>query len=48
MGAVGLGVLGVVGVLPMRATTATPTYAGEAVPWWLPFVGLGVITAAIA
>jgi drug/metabolite transporter (DMT)-like permease len=48
VGAVGLGVLGVAGVLPMRATTAAPTYAGEAVPWWLPFVGLGVITAALA
>jgi drug/metabolite transporter (DMT)-like permease len=34
--------------MPMRATTAAPTYAGEAVPWWLPFVGLGVITAALA
>ena len=32
----------------MRATTAAPTYAGEAVPWWLPFVGLGVVTAALA
>jgi drug/metabolite transporter (DMT)-like permease len=32
----------------MRATTAAPTYAGEAVSWWLPFVGLGVVTAAIA
>jgi len=48
VGAVGLGVLGVFGVLPMRATTAAPTYAGEAVPWWLPFVALGVVTAAIA
>src|SRR5215213_3338339 len=48
VGAVGLGVLGVFGVLPMRATTAAPTYAGAAVPWWLPFIGLGVITAAIA
>ena len=48
VGAIGLGVLGVVGVLPMRATTAAPTYAGEAVAWWLPFIGLGVITAAIA
>jgi drug/metabolite transporter (DMT)-like permease len=48
VGAVGLAVLGVVGLLPMRATTAAPTYAGEAVDWWLPFVGLGVITAAIA
>ena len=48
VGAVGLGALAVVGVLPMRATTAAPTYAGEAVAWWLPFVGLGVVTAAIA
>jgi drug/metabolite transporter (DMT)-like permease len=48
VGAAGLGALGLVGVLPMRATTAAPTYAGAAVPWWLPFVGLGVITAALA
>jgi drug/metabolite transporter (DMT)-like permease len=48
VGTVGLAVLGVAGVLPMHATTAAPTYAGEAVPWWLPFVGLGVITAALA
>jgi drug/metabolite transporter (DMT)-like permease len=48
LGSVGLGALGVVGVLPMDATTASPTYAGEAVAWWLPFVGLGVVTAAIA
>lgn len=48
IGAVGLALLGLGGVLPMRATTASPTYAGEAVAWWLPFVGLGVVTAAIA
>src|SRR3954453_11485518 len=48
VGTVGLAALGVVGVLPMRATTSSVTYAGEAVPWWLPFVGLGVVTAAIA
>jgi drug/metabolite transporter (DMT)-like permease len=48
VGAAGLAVLGVVGALPMRATTAAPTYAGEAVAWWLPFVGLGVVTAAVA
>jgi drug/metabolite transporter (DMT)-like permease len=48
VGSVGLGLLGLVGVLPMHATTAAPTYAGEAVPWWLPFIGLGVVTAAIA
>jgi len=48
IGAAGLAVLGIVGVLPMRATTAAPDYAGEAVAWWVPFVGLGVITAAVA
>src|SRR3954464_7521414 len=48
VGAIGPGVLGVPGVLPMRATTAAPTYGGEAVAWWLPFIGLGVITAALA
>ena len=48
VGAVGLGALGLLGVLPMRATTVSPAYAGEAVAWWLPFVALGVVTAAIA
>jgi len=48
VGSVGLGALGMVGVLPLSATTAAPTYAGEAVAWWLPFIGLGVVTAAIA
>src|SRR3954465_5410774 len=37
VGTVGLAALGIVGALPMRATTAAPTYAGAAVPWWLPF-----------
>jgi drug/metabolite transporter (DMT)-like permease len=48
VGSVGLAVLGLAGILPMRATTAAPTYAGGAVPWWLPLLGLGVVTAAIA
>jgi drug/metabolite transporter (DMT)-like permease len=48
VGAVGLAALGIVGVLPMRATTTSPTYAGTAVAWWLPFAGLGVVTAAVA
>jgi drug/metabolite transporter (DMT)-like permease len=47
-GAAGLAVLGAAGVLPMRATTADPAYAGTVVPWWLPFIGLGVITGAVA
>ncbi len=48
VGAIGLAALGLVGVMPMEATTVAPTYAGEAVVWWLPFVALGVVTAAIA
>src|SRR5262245_49181242 len=41
-GALALGALGVVGLLPMDATTAAPSYAGADVAWWLPLVGLGV------
>lgn len=48
VGAAGLGLLGLVGVLPMRATTTAPVYAGGAVVWWLPLLGLGVVTAGIA
>ncbi|MFL5844434.1 MAG: EamA family transporter [Solirubrobacteraceae bacterium] len=47
IGAVALGALGAVGLLPMRATSIDPTYAGHAVVWWLPLIGLGVVTAAI-
>jgi drug/metabolite transporter (DMT)-like permease len=46
--AIGLALLGAVGILPMRATTASPVYAGSAVGWWVPLVGLGVVTAGIA
>lgn len=48
VGALGLGLLGVVGVLPLRASTADPHYAGTAVPWWLALLGLGVVTAGLA
>jgi drug/metabolite transporter (DMT)-like permease len=47
-GALVLGALGIVGLLPMDATTASPSYAVGAVPWWLPLVGLGVVTAGFA
>src|SRR5437870_5522389 len=46
--AIGLALLGAVGVLPLRASTDAPAYAGTAVAWWLPLLGLGVVTAAIA
>jgi drug/metabolite transporter (DMT)-like permease len=47
-GTIGLAALGALRVLPMRVTTTDPTYGGTAVAWWLPFVALGVVTAAIA
>jgi drug/metabolite transporter (DMT)-like permease len=48
VGAAGLALLGLVGVLPMRATTAAPLYGGDAVAWWLPLAGLGIVTAGVA
>lgn len=47
-GALGLGLLGLVGVLPMTASTADVDLAGSPVAWWVPIVLLGVVTAALA
>lgn len=43
-----LGVLGATGLMPLEYSTASPVYAGTEVPWWLPLLGLGVVTAALA
>jgi drug/metabolite transporter (DMT)-like permease len=43
-----LGALAVVGVLPLAASTAPPSYAGHDVDWWQPVVALGLVTAAVA
>ena len=48
VGAVVLGLLGLVGLMPMSASTAPASYAVGAVAWWVPLVGLGVVTAALA
>lgn len=48
VGAAALGVLGLVGLLPMRATSTTTTYAGQLIAWWVPLIALGLVTAAIA
>ncbi|SDO29281.1 Threonine/homoserine efflux transporter RhtA [Nocardioides szechwanensis] len=48
VGVVGLGLLGLVGVLPMTSTTDSVSMAGATVAWWVPLVLLGVVTAAIA
>jgi drug/metabolite transporter (DMT)-like permease len=47
-GALVLAAFGAVGILPMRATTASPVYADSALVWWLPLLGLGVVTAGFA
>src|SRR3954469_15715818 len=47
-GALVLGALGVVGLLPMDATTASPSYAVGDVPWWLPLARLGIVPAGFA
>jgi drug/metabolite transporter (DMT)-like permease len=48
VGAVVMGLLGLVGLLPMQATSAATTYAGRSVPWWLPVLALGLVTAALS
>lgn len=48
VGALALGGLGLVGVLPMSASTAPTTYAGHTVSWWVPLLVLGVVTAGVS
>jgi drug/metabolite transporter (DMT)-like permease len=48
VGAVGLGVLGLSGVLPLAAATRDVRLADVTVPWWAPVLVLGVVTAGIA
>jgi drug/metabolite transporter (DMT)-like permease len=48
VGAVVLGGLGLIGLLPMRANTEAVVYAGSSVAWWVPMLLLGLVTAAIA
>lgn len=48
VGAVGLSLAGLVGLLPMHAGTADVTLAGHRASWWVPLVVLGVVTAALA
>lgn len=48
VGAGSLGLLGLVGLMPMRSETTDVTYAGVDVAWWVPLVLLGLVTAAVA
>ena len=48
VGTVVLGALAVLGLLPMTATTAPATYADRTVAAWVPLLGLGLVSAALA
>ncbi len=48
IGAAALALMGLVGLLPMRAADVDVAYAGAATPWWVPLVLLGLVTAAVA
>jgi drug/metabolite transporter (DMT)-like permease len=48
VGAVGLAIAGALGLVEMSASTSDAAYRGTAVPWWLPVLTLGVVTAAVA
>jgi drug/metabolite transporter (DMT)-like permease len=47
VGALALLVAGLLGVVTLSASTAGTPYRGLLVPWWLPLLGLGVVTAAV-
>lgn len=48
LGAVALALAGIAGLVRMTFSTADVAYGGSQVPFWLPLLGLGVVTAAIA
>ena len=47
VGTVVLGLAGLVGVLPMGVSGASPAYRGVEVVWWLPALALGLVTASL-
>jgi drug/metabolite transporter (DMT)-like permease len=48
IGGLSLLAAGLVGVVPLHATTRDVTYAAATVGWWVPILGLGLVTAALA
>lgn len=45
---VGVGGAAVLGVLPIAATFGTVTLAGSVVPWWVPVVGVVLVSTVVA
>lgn len=48
VGTAALGTFAAVGLLPMHTSTQPAQYASGSVPWWLPILVLGLVTAALA
>lgn len=48
IGAITVGIVGLTGALPLRAAGGDVTYEGVVVPWIIPVIALGVVTAALA
>jgi drug/metabolite transporter (DMT)-like permease len=48
VGSVGLGMAGLLGLVSMSASTGDATYDDVTLPWWLPVLALGVVTAAVS
>lgn len=48
VGGVSLGLAGLVGIVPMTASTADVRLAGGTWPWWVPVLGLSLLAAAFA
>lgn len=46
--AMALTTAGLVGWIPFHAATAAASYGDRSVPWWIPVLGLGLVTAAMA
>jgi drug/metabolite transporter (DMT)-like permease len=47
LGGLALLVAGAIGVVPLAGSTEAVGFRGFAVPWWLPLLTLGVVTAAL-
>ena len=48
LGTVLIGALALLGFIPVTTSTAEAHYGSVTVPWWLPVILLGVVTAAVA
>jgi drug/metabolite transporter (DMT)-like permease len=48
VGAAGLALLGALGAVPLRLSTAEVVLAGRPIPWWIPLLEISLVAAAFA